>query len=373
VTIKSFFADTVAEAIRDARKELGEEAMLLKSRRAADEARHLGAYEVVFGTTESLPAAVAPATAVTVRATAAPAVSEGIWDIPFEPLPAPVPSAAEPRPSGGNTLFHKLIEMDFDERLAAEFSERVQARLLTDGFSASRDSAPSRAGFGDEAVARAISLETARLLPQNSSLDGGVAALIGPPGGGKTSTIVRLAVAYGLAHGRRVALLAAHDHRVAASGMLSQYAALLNVEFHDAAGVAELQDRVERRREGELILIDTPGYGPRDQEQARELADFLAQSGEIQKHLVLPATVKSEDLRSAVERFEAFGTGHLLFTKLDETAGCGSVFSLAWAVRKPISFFTTGQQVPGDLVSASRFDLAALLRATRSAAMASAA
>jgi flagellar biosynthesis protein FlhF len=155
--------------------------------------------------------------------------------------------------------------------------------------------------------------------------------------------------------------------------MLRQYAALLGVEFHDAAGVPELQDRVERRQEGELILIDTPGYGPRDREQARELADFLAQSGEIQKHLVLPATVKSEDLRSAAERFEAFGTGHLLFTKLDETAGCGSVFSLAWAVRKPISFFTTGQQVPGDLVSASRFDLAALLRTTRNAAMASAA
>jgi flagellar biosynthesis protein FlhF len=274
---------------------------------------------------------------------------------------------------GANALFHKLIEMDFDERLAAEFSERVQARLVTEGFSASRDSAASRVGLGDDAVARAISLETARLLPQNSSLDGGLAALIGPPGGGKTSTIVRLAVAYGLAHGRRVVLLAAKDHRVAASGMLRQYAALLGVEFHDAAGVPELQDRVERRQEGELILIDTPGYGPRDREQARELADFLAQSGEIQKHLVLPATVKSEDLRSAAERFEAFGTGHLLFTKLDETAGCGSVFSLAWAVRKPISFFTTGQQVPGDLVSASRFDLAALLRTTRNAAMASAA
>ena len=53
MTIKSFFADTVAAAMREARTQLGEEAMLLKSRRAPDESRHLGAYEVVFGVVQA--------------------------------------------------------------------------------------------------------------------------------------------------------------------------------------------------------------------------------------------------------------------------------------------------------------------------------
>jgi flagellar biosynthesis protein FlhF len=369
VTIKSFFADTVAEAIREARKELGEEAMLLKSRRAQEDARHLGAYEVVFGKV---------AEGVSVDITAAPAIarssssssSEGIWDEPSTAVAVSAPAAARPRPSGASALYYKLIEMDFDEWLAAEFAERVQARLLADEFADADDSGPRL--VGDDGVRRAISLEAERLLPRDSSLDGGLAALIGPPGAGKTSTIVRLAVAYGLAQQRRVVLLAASDHRVPAPGILRHYAALLGVEFHEAASVEELGDHVERRNEDDLMLIDTPGYGAREGERSRELAEFLAGHDEIQKHLVLPATLKGEDLRSPIERFKAFGTGRLLFTKLDEAARCGSAFSQAWSSRIPVSFLTTGQQVPGDLVPANRFDLAALLQ-TRDAAMASAA
>jgi len=370
VTIKSFYADTVAEAIREARKELGEEAMLLKSRRSQEDGRHLGAYEVVFGTTESLPAAGGSATAVTVSG--APSVSEGIWDLPSESSDSPKPAPAKPRSSNANALYQRLIEMDFDERLAAEFSERVQARLLVESYSGFSDSVSGLAGPGEAAVSRAISLETARLLPQDSSLEGGLVAFVGPSGSGKTSAVVRIAVAHGLAEGRRVILLAASDHRVAASIALRQYASLLGVEFHEAADVRELGDYAQRRNEGDMVLIDTPGYGPRDIEQAGVLASFLARHEQIQKHLVLPATLKGEDLRAAEKRFEAFGTDHLLFTKLDETAGCGSALSLASAIRKPISFFTTGQQVPGDLVPAARLELAALLQ-TRNAAMASAA
>jgi flagellar biosynthesis GTPase FlhF len=371
VTIKSFFADTVAEAIREARKELGEEAMLLKSRRAQEDARHLGAYEVVFGATEGVLADATPSTG-TARAASA---SEGIWDEPSMALSVPAPAtaptpAARPRPSSASALYYKLIELDFDEWLAAEFAERVQGRLLAEEFSEADGSGPRL--VGDDGVRRAIALEAERLLPRDSNLDGGLAALIGPPGGGKTSAIVRLAVAYGLAQKRHVVLLAASDHRVAAPGLLRQYAALLGVEFHEAASVDELRERTEQRNEGDLMLIDTPGYGPRDSEQAKALAEFLAERDEIQKHLVLPATLKGEDLQAPVERFEAFGTDRLLFTKLDEAARCGSAFSQAWSSRKPVSFLTTGQQVPGDLVPANRFDLAALLQ-TRDVAMASAA
>jgi flagellar biosynthesis protein FlhF len=359
MTIKSFFADTIAAAIREARAELGEEAMLLKSRRAPDEARHLGAYEVVFGVVQA-------------DRREAPA-SESIWDVSFEASARAAQTAALARPRA-DALYGKLIELEFDEPLAADFAARVQARLAAEGFSG-KDSRAGVVASAEAAVEQAISLEAERFFERNAGLDGrgnGIAALIGPPGGGKTSTVVRLAVAYGLAKGRRVVLLAANDHRVAAAGKLLHYASLLGVECHAACRPQELAGHLNRAQEGDLVLIDTPGYGPRDREHAQSLAEFLAQRPEIQKHLVLPATLKTDDLRAAVERFEVFGTGSLLFTRLDETARFGAAFSEAAACRKPISFLSSGQRVPGDIEAASQFPWAALLRA-QEGAMASAA
>jgi flagellar biosynthesis GTPase FlhF len=403
MTIKSFFADTVAAAMREARAQLGEEAMLLKSRRAPDESRHLGAYEVVFGVVQAageqasgpqdtladvavsngVPSIGAAANGLHANGSAAKgaapnglaaafAASESIWDIPYDSVPSGVRTAAFDR-TRADALYRKLLDLEFDETLAADFAEHVQARLLAASFDASGSTA-GVAVSGDTAE-RAISLEAERFFERETALNdagGGIAALIGPPGGGKTSTIVRLAVAYGLAKSRRVILLAADDHRVATAAMLLHYASLLGVECHAACEPKDLAAHVERRKEGELILIDTPGFGARETEQARPLADYLARRLEIQKHLVLPATLKADDLRAAVERFEIFATDRLLFTRLDETERFGPAFSEAAASAKPVSFLASGQRVPGDITTASQFPLASLL-GTREGAMASAA
>jgi flagellar biosynthesis protein FlhF len=358
MTIKSFFADTVADAIRAARAQFGEDAMLLKSRRAPEEARHLGAYEVVFGITQT--------------AKESPVVSEGIWDAVFD-TPPRASSAAGLNRALTAGLVRRMRELEFDEELTTEFSERIKARLLAQGIS-DGGSASGLTASGKDALEEAIGLEAERFFERETCLEavGGVAALIGPAGSGKTSTVVRLAVNYGLARKRRVILLAANDHRVAAAGKLPHYASLLGAECHAACRPSELEAWLNRRSDNDLILIDTPGYGPRDLEQARPLAEFLAQHKQIQKHLVVPATLKSSDLRATLHRLEAFGVDRLLLTRLDETAHCGPALSEAAASGKLISFLCTGQEVPGDLVPASRFQLAALLK-TQQGAMASAA
>jgi flagellar biosynthesis protein FlhF len=188
-----------------------------------------------------------------------------------------------------------------------------------------------------------------------------VIALIGPPGSGKTSVAVRIAVSYGLALDRPVVFLAADDHRVGADAKLQQFAALLGVEYAATRNVADLREQINTRDENTLILIDTPGLAPGELDQAEKIATFLAQRRDIQKHLVLPATMKSDDMQAAIERFEIFGTDRLLFTRLDETDRLGPAFSEAAASRKPISFLTVGQQVPGDMMPARDFSLPALL------------
>lgn len=352
MTIKSFFADTVAAAIREARKELGEEAMLLKSRRAPDDCRRLGAYEVVFGVVQPV-------------SSEEPAEWQGIWEVPsFAAGQEPERRRASRLPDAGG-FYRRLIDLDFDERMAAELVERVEARLLAEDLPAPGASQPHLSRLSDDDVARAISQELDQFFPRDFEAGddsaGCTMALIGPPGGGKTSTVIRLAVAHGLASGRRVVLLAAHDHRVAATSKLRHYASLLGVEIGTPERPEDLREQLERRSEKDLTLIDTPGYAPSDIEQGRALAGFLAGRQDIQKHLVLPASMKAEDLSAAVQRFEGFGTDRLLFTRLDETSRLGSVFSLAAASRKPVSFLTTGQQVPGDILPAYRFSLLSLL------------
>ena len=97
-----------------------------------------------------------------------------------------------------------------------------------------------------------------------------------------------------------------------------------------------------------------PGFGAADMEEAAALAQFLCAHPEIDTHLVLMASLKSADLTRAVERFEIFRPAKLLVTRLDETDSLGAVVSEAARTGKPLSFLSTGQQIPEDLEPATK-------------------
>jgi flagellar biosynthesis protein FlhF len=180
-----------------------------------------------------------------------------------------------------------------------------------------------------------------------------IVALVGPPGSGKTTTLVKLAVNYGLAARRPVLLLSIDTYRVAAADQLRSYAAILGVGFQLLETVSSLAQAIEENRGKELIFIDTPGLAYGDLEDSESLAHFLATRGDIDTHLVLPASMKAADISRMVDAFEILRPRHLLFTKLDETGSYGPIFSEAARSGKPLSFFTAGQRIPEDLEAAS--------------------
>jgi flagellar biosynthesis protein FlhF len=203
-----------------------------------------------------------------------------------------------------------------------------------------------------------------RDLGAEGDFGGRVLALCGPPGSGKTSAILRLAVRHGVAYGRRTVLLAAGDHRIAGCERLARHAELLGAECRLTDSLEELAKGLALRRKNDFFLIDTPGLARREVKSAAELAAWLAESSEIQRHLVLPATMKRSDLRNCIRSFAPFRADRLLFTKLDETREYGAIFSAAAESGIPISFFTSGQQVPGHILPAGRLRLSRLLQAT---------
>jgi flagellar biosynthesis protein FlhF len=189
-----------------------------------------------------------------------------------------------------------------------------------------------------------------------------IVALVGPPGAGKTTTLVKLALAHGLAARRPTQLLTFDLERIAAADQLHTFAAILGVGFQTLEATPNaLPLALEEHRNKELVLIDTPGYGQKETEHSIKLAACLAEHPDIDIHLVLAASMKPADLSAVVDRFAAFRPKKLLFTRLDETQTYGSILNETSRTGKPVSFLCGGQQIPDDLERATQQRVAELL------------
>ncbi len=381
--IKSYYAASIEDAMAQARRELGAEAMLVNSRKSPLEAAHLGAYEVIFAI--DAPAVEAPRN---VPGDSAPAglpadrLSAEVADLKRElegmrrVLTRNVYNPAQ-WPGASPTVsdaYATLAAAEVGPELAREIVENAEGRL-----GEARTAGPrSRSHNDTNAFQRALIEElesrfrTEPLLGKGESTPR-IVALVGPPGSGKTTTLVKLAVNYGLAGRRPVLLLSADTYRVAAAEQLRSYAAILGVGFQVLDTVNALAQTVEENRGKELIFIDTPGLSAGEWDGSGALARFLATRPDIDTQLVLSASMKSADLSRVVDAYQVFAPQRMVFTKLDETGSFGPILNEAVRTGKPLSFFTTGQRIPEDLESAGSRRLIELILGSSSSRARSAA
>ncbi len=181
-----------------------------------------------------------------------------------------------------------------------------------------------------------------------------VMMLVGPPGAGKTTTLVKLAIKYGLQRRLPVHLLSLDTVRIGGSEQLATFARILNVGFDALHTTTSLAEALGDRRTDEIVLIDCPGYGPADMEDAAATAAFLRRQPDIDVQLVLPAFMSGSSMQAATERFSIFGPSKLLFTHLDEVDSLGPILERAIKSELPVSFLTDGQGIPQDLHEAAK-------------------
>jgi flagellar biosynthesis protein FlhF len=356
--IKSYFAAAVEDAMAHARQELGPEAMLVNSRKAPPEARHLGEYEVVFAAENAPGQAEGAAAQVQLQGGNADRLAIDVASLKNElegMRRALVRSAFAPARWSGvsptaSEAYAALAAQEVLPSLAREIVEAAEARV-----SAARTTVPRAAQSEEKASWRQALVEEVRSrFTVEPSLGRGespprVAALVGPSGSGKTTTLVKLAVQYGLASRRPVLLLSVDTFRIAAAAQLRSFAAILGVGLQVLETVGALAQAIEENRGKDLILIDTPGFGPADMEADCGLAHFLSSRSDIDTHLVLSSSMKAADVTRMVDRFEIFRPQRMLFTRLDETESLGPIFNEAARTGKPLSFFANGQRIPEDL------------------------
>ena len=196
-----------------------------------------------------------------------------------------------------------------------------------------------------------------------------VVALVGPTGAGKTTTIAKLATnPLGFA-GSRVGLIGLDTYRVGAVEQLETYADLADLPIEIAYSEGEVGRALTRLNDCEVVLVDTPGRGPRNTNDTETIRSWLAQLSPDEVHLTLPAGHLPAVTRRLLRSYEAFGVTHVLATKLDEYPGETATFAVAHEHSLRMRWVTDGQEVPADLHHAGDALSAALGRRDGSRAL----
>ncbi|SFV59593.1 Flagellar biosynthesis protein FlhF [hydrothermal vent metagenome] len=185
-----------------------------------------------------------------------------------------------------------------------------------------------------------------------------VIMLVGPTGVGKTTSIAKLAARYSFLMEKKykVGLVVLDTYRIGAVEQLMQYARMMKLGIETVVDPPEFSYALESLKYCDYILIDTMGSSPYDKNKIEKIYECLnanTTAYNVDVVLVMPSSIKYEDLKVTYENFSSLGIDTLMFTKLDETIGFGNIFSLAYETKKPISYFSVGQEVPEDLVTAS--------------------
>jgi flagellar biosynthesis protein FlhF len=222
---------------------------------------------------------------------------------------------------------------------------------------------PSKMRESSETVKRYFQVLMRKMIPvrlETPPKNGGkkVIMLVGPTGVGKTTSIAKLAArfSYLLDKKYKVGLVVLDTYRIGAVEQLMQYARMMKLGIETVVDPPEFSSALNALRYSDYILIDTMGSSPYDKGKIEKIYECLRGNEtdySVDVILVMPSSIKYEDLKATYENFAPLGIDTMMFTKLDETRGFGNIFSLVYETKVPISYFSIGQEVPEDLAVAT--------------------
>lgn len=244
----------------------------------------------------------------------------------------------------GAMLESKLLE--------AEFSPAVAAKLAA----LSQHYTPAE-------LVKALPQSLANMLDNQGDdivRQGGVVALVGPTGVGKTTSLAKLAARFAAHHGpEQVALITTDHYRIGAYEQLATYGKIMGCPVKQAHDLQELEQILYQFRNRKLVLIDTAGMGQRDMRLYQQLDNLTANSRiPIRSYLVLSATGQRRVLQDAVNHFKRIPLSGAVLTKLDESVSLAGALSVLIQSGLPLSYVTDGQRVPEDMKVADTLMLA---------------
>src|SRR3984957_11179983 len=414
--IKRYTAVSMRAALALVRAEQGPDAVILSSRRGEDgieviaavdydEALFIAATRQPTPATQTTPAAETSAVELSAAPAPAPAPSRAV--VPASVVarttartsaaapqpaavtaPAPASAPAVPAASAGRGRaapavmrpdlgyvamqrelrdLRQLMETGLagmtwnDKRLREPLKERILEELsamdiATDEAMSLADLAPRRTTLENPShIPLALLAKHLPIVEDLSGISGGVMAVVGPTGAGKTTTIAKLAARWCMRHGSQdLALVSTDSYRIGARDQLLTYARILGVPMHAANSGKDLVRVLDKLKSKKLILIDTAGMGPHDIRLSEQLAALRLGAARARVLLALPAQGECHALEEIVQAFAPLTPVACILTKVDEAASLGGVISTTLRHKLKIAYVCDGQRVPDDLHAAHR-------------------
>lgn len=406
MNIRRFVANDMREALTAIRADLGSEAVMLSSRKLADgveviaaidyddslwkvpardtdadetdaiddvddvdevdeaddaSASQLSEYEEVAGRVVSFRSeSEAPQVAAMPPSAAPPPVAVAAAG---PPSPAPVVDPTEETSVALEIKdLRRLLETQLASLAWSDLNRQapVRARLLRDLAKLGVDSNLA-AELADEVPASMSSQEAMRLVVRrfgerlplvtwDMAEDGGVFAIVGPTGVGKTTSLAKIAARFVLRHRvEDLGLVCTDTYRVGARQQLLNFARLLRAPMQVAETAGDLRRILDGFAHKKLVLIDTAGMSQRDVRLANQFETLKAEGHSVRTVLALSAGADRGCLSEAMNVFKAAKPEALIVTKLDEAVALGGVLSLAISNNLPVAYLSDGQRVPEDL------------------------
>ena len=258
-------------------------------------------------------------------------------------------------PAERKKMFYFLRERSIKDEYALSLVERAQAiedleTLISDDMSSSRMFNKS---YSD-------------IWGMSTRCNNRIIMLIGPTGVGKTTTIAKLA-SRALKEGKRVAIIGVDTFKIGAIEQIRIYSKMIGIPLDIISNAQDLKKSVKKYNDRDILLIDTTGQNPRDNEYIRSLKDIYRTGLPIETQLLLSASSDCDFLMETYKHYGTLPVDYIAFTKTDEAVRLGSIYNLCRTYKKPVAYITTGQKVPGNIEFVDNTKLTNLILRTGSA------
>ncbi len=234
-------------------------------------------------------------------------------------------------------IFHFLKERSIKEELALRLVERANT-------------------IGDLEVLMSSDISTSSPFITNLSNIGKIYAqkskriimLIGPTGVGKTTTVAKLA-SKAIKKGKKVAMISIDTYKIGAAEQIRIYSRMMGIPLDIVSNKENLKKSINRFSDKDILLIDTTGQNPRDNEYIKGLGNVYRIGLPIETQLLLSTSSDCDFLINTYKHYKTLPIDYIAFTKTDEAVKLGSIYNLCCLYKKPVAYITTGQKVPGNI------------------------
>ncbi len=257
---------------------------------------------------------------------------------------------------------HPTIFSIYSRLIRTGLSEKRVQMIITRGLAANDQEVTTPSDYSKLIYKKLISITKVQTpFYKKTAKSPGIVAFVGPTGVGKTTTIAKLAAKLHIEKKMKVGLISIDNYRIGAFDQLKTYAAIIGIPCIPAFTKDDLVKALNKLESMDYLLIDTAGQSHLDNKRLSELRDIMRLDCDFSTQLVISATTGRFDMKEFVESFKILNPSGYIFTKVDETKRRGGIIDQLIEYQLPVSFLTNGQEVPEDLVVANEKNILQIL------------